>query len=193
MYSLSPLMPKIWGSEGANWQEEWKNRPVNVKERICFFLPPPSPKLLARQIDIKLPLRTIPLLKCMYALYEKWYLIMCKITLRCESLCVFSCSVTSASLADPPVGFARVRWVCHQAELFPPELLSLKWPIEKFPLCLCTTEFYEVLSNLLIPFWSFGAIYFYPKTQLSKFAKENTGHYRKAILNEAVWRSLLGK
>lgn len=63
----------------------------------------------------------------------------------------------------------------------------------KIPLCLCTTDFYEVLSNLLIQFWSSDAIFFYPKTQLSKFAKENTGCCRKAILNEAVHGSLLGK
>lgn len=42
-------------------------------------------------------------------------------------------------------------------------------------------------------FSSYDAIYFYPKTQLSKFAKENTGLYRKIVLNEGVWRNLLQK
>lgn len=100
--------------------------------------------------------------------------------------------MTSASRMDFPVGFAIVRGVITKQNS-PQELVSLKRPIEKFPFCLCATDFYELLLNLLIPFWSSGAIYFYPRAQLSKFAKENTGHSRKTGLNGAAWGSLLEK
>lgn len=41
------------------------------------------------------------------------------------------------------------------------------------------------------PISSYGAIYFYPKTQLSKFAKENTGHYGKTFKRRLLEESVM--